>query len=229
MLDRRSFLSYIPAAATTFGAMVGMAPASDATASQGQQGISAIETLMRGHGLLSRAMIIYGVIKDRIVKGEETDPSLILNTASVFHNYLEGFHEMAEEKYIFGPMEKNNVCFAAIQELKIQHGAGYELTQRITNMANEGKINSNLAAYFDDFKKMYRHHTAYEDTVVFPAFEAMEKRNDLAELAAGFDLDEKRVLGHHGFDDFLKQIANVEIKLGIYDLYTSTPKLQKLD
>ncbi len=225
MLDRRKFLSYVPAAATTFGIIAGITHTSNALAAQEPLGISAIETLMRGHGLLSRAMIIYGVIKDRIVKGQETDPSLVLATASVFHDYLEGFHEMAEEKYIFAPMEKNNVCFAAIQELKIQHGTGYELTQRITNLGKKGKMNSELAKYFNDFKNMYRHHTAYEDTVIFPAFEAMEKRNELAELVADFDLEEKRVLGHHGFDDFLKQIANIEMKLGIYDLSTSTPKL----
>lgn len=225
MLDRRRFLSYIPIAATTFGIMAGIAPRSDA-ATQAVQGVSAIETLMRGHGLLLRAMIICDVIKDRIVKGQETEPSLILDTASVFHNYLEGFHEMAEEKYIFAPMEKNNVSFAAIQELKVQHGSGFELMHRITNLAKAGKLNSELAGYFTDFNNMYRHHAAYEDTVVFPAFETMDKHADLAELSATFDAEEKKVLGHHGFDDFLNQIAHVEKKLGIYELSSSTPKLQ---
>ena len=224
MLDRRKFLTHIPAAAT-FGIIASAMHPNIAAATQEQTSIGAIETLMRGHGLLSRAMIIYSVIKGRIINKQETDPSLVTETASVFHNYLESFHEMAEEKYIFAPLEKNNLCFGAIQELKIQHGTGYELTNRITVLAKNGKMNSELVENFDYFDKMYRHHTAYEDTVIFPSFEALEKRSELAELATDLDLEEKKILGHHGFNDFLKQIASVEKKLGVYDLSTSTPKL----
>ena len=224
MLDRRKFLSYLPVAATAVGVMSGLAPLSKAVASQAP-GVGAIETLMRGHGLLLRAMIVYDVVRERIAKGQETEPSLVFDVSTVIHEYLEGFHEMAEEKYIFAPMEKNNVSFAAIQELKVQHGTGYELTRRITSHGKAGKMNADLAKYLEDFNSMYRHHSAYEDTVIFPGFEGMEKRTDLQELAATFEGEEKRVLGHHGFDDFLNRIARAEKKLGIYELSSSTPKL----
>ena len=197
MLDRRRFLSYIPIAATSFGIMAGLSPQVQAATTQ-EHGVGAIKTLMRGHGLLLRALIVYDVIKDRIVKGQEAEPSLILDTVSVFHNYLEGFHEMAEEKYIFAPMENNKVDFAAIQELKVQHGSGFELTHRITNLAKAGTLKAEMAGYLDDFIKMYRHHAAYEDTIIFPAFEAMDKRENLVELAETFASEEKKVLGHRG-------------------------------
>ena len=45
---------------------------------------------------------------------------------------------MVEEKYIFAPMENKKVGFAAIQELKVQHGSGFELTHRIANLAKAG-------------------------------------------------------------------------------------------
>jgi hypothetical protein len=44
-------------------------------------------------------------------------------------------------------------------------------------------------------------------------------------LAATFGVEEKKVLGHNGFDVFLNQIAHIEKQLGIYELATSTPKL----
>jgi hemerythrin-like domain-containing protein len=225
MLDRRRFLSYIPIAATTFGVMAGLAPGSKAAKTK-DQGVGAIETLMRGHGLLLRAMIIYGVVRDRIGKGEETEPSFIFDTSATIHNYLEGFHEMAEEKYIFAPLEKDKAQFSAIQELKVQHGTGYELTSRISSLSKAGKLKTELAGYLDDFVKMYSHHAAYEDTVIFPAFDALKQPTELAELVVTFDAEEKRVLGNHGFDDFLNQIASVEKKLGIYELSSSTPKLK---
>ncbi|MBU6454904.1 MAG: hemerythrin domain-containing protein [Cyanobacteria bacterium REEB67] len=226
MLDRRKFLSYIPVAATTIGVSAGILMPGAQAAGKEPQKISAIETLMRGHGLLLRALIVYETVRGRILKGKETEPSLIIDTAAVFRNYLEDFHEMTEEKYIFAPLEKNNVLFSSIQELKVQHGTGYELNHRITDLAKAGKINEEMAGYFDDFGTMYKHHAAFEDTVLFPTFEEQEKRVDLVELASTFEEEEKRVLGHSGFDDFIKQIARTEKKLGIYELSSSTPKLK---
>jgi len=226
MLDRRRFLSYIPLAATTFGGMLSFAPQTIAASAVEHQGSSGIESLMRGHGLLTRSLIVSDLIKQRIAKGQETDPALVLDTASIFRNYLQEFHDKAEEKFLYASMETNNVCFAAIQELKVQHGTGLELTRRITNLAKAGKMNAELAGYLGDFVKMYTHHAAYEDTIVFPAFEGMEKRNDLAEISASFDQEEKRVLGRNGFNDFLNLVAKVEKKLGIYELSSSTPQLQ---
>jgi hemerythrin-like domain-containing protein len=222
MPDRRTFLSYIPAL-TISGAL--LAIEAPANARQPEKGVGAIETLMRGHGLLSRAMLVYDDIRHKISKEQAVDPSLILRTAEVFQDYLEAFHEKAEEAHIFAPMEKAKIAFASIQELKIQHGSGYELTQRIIALSKSGKQSSDLARYLDDFNGMYRHHTAWEDTVVFPAFDSMETTHDLAELINAFAEDEKKALGNNGFQSFVNKIADVEKQLGIFDLSTSTPTL----
>jgi hemerythrin-like domain-containing protein len=224
VIDRRKFLSYVPAV-TIFGTLGGLAMASEAATSQSAQSIGAIETLMRGHGLLLRATIIYDVSRKRLAKGQKLDPALILKTAQFFHDYLQRFHEVLEEKYIFAPMEQNDVCSSSIQELKVQHGAGYELTQRVMHLAQAGKTNSGLVGYLSDFVQMYQHHCAWEDTVIFPAFDAMEKPQDLSELAAVFEEEEKKMFGHDCFTSYLNLIADVEKQLNIYELATSTPKL----
>lgn len=223
MFDRRRFLSCIPAATVALVSGINLA---DATAAvEHSPSVGAIETLMRGHGLLLRAMIIYEIGSERIAKHQEIDPSAIVKTSTVIHNYLHDFHENMEERFVFKPMEKANIEFSSIQELKIQHGTGYELINRITKLAQIGKLSSELTGYLDAFSRMYKYHTAWEDTVVFPAFDAMERRSELSELAATFESEEKRILGNIGFETFVGDIAAVEKQLGIYDPSNWTAKL----
>ncbi len=42
------------------------------------ENVSAIETLMRGHGLLMRCWNVYDVFKDGILSNKQIDPKLIL-------------------------------------------------------------------------------------------------------------------------------------------------------
>jgi hemerythrin-like domain-containing protein len=222
MLDRRQFFSYIPAA-MAFVTTAGLT--NTAKADVGYQNVGAIETIMRGHGLLSRAIIICDTIRERLAKGKQTDPSLILKTTAVIHNYLQDFHETMEEQYIFKPMEKTHNNFSSIQELKIQHGAARELMHRITNLAKAGKVDSELSNYLGAFGRMYKYHAAWEDTVIFPAFDAMENKTELSELAATFVIEEQKILGSTGFDSLQNDIAHVEKQLRIYDPSNWTAKL----
>ncbi len=222
-MDRRRFLSYIPATTVALVSVIGTSGTSAST--QDAPAVGSIETLMRGHGLLMRAIIIYDVVREKLTKSEETEPSLILKTTAVIHNYLQDYHENMEERFIFKPMEKAQIQFSSIQDLKIQHGTGHELIKRITNLVKTGKLNAELAGYLESFGRMYKYHAAWEDTVVFPAFDALEKRSELAELAATFELEEKSILGQTGFASFLNDIASVEKQLGIYGLSAWTAKL----
>jgi hemerythrin-like domain-containing protein len=203
MFGRRQFLSqYVPAATVAFGTLISSGNA--IRAAEGYHGVGAIETIMRGHGLLLRAIIIYDLIGEQLFKGEKADPDLVLKTTEVIHTYLQGFHENMEERYIFKPMEVANNNAASIQELKIQHGTAYELTQRITGLAKAGKLNSELQGYLGAFGKMYRYHSAWEDTVIFPAFDALLSQKDLADLGGIFVQEEKKILGTTGFREHKK-------------------------
>jgi len=222
-MDRRRFLSYAPAATVALLSVIGV-PGATAKAER-SQAVGSIETLMRGHGLLMRAIIIYDVVGQRLAKQQETEPSLILKTTAVIHHYLQEFHETMEEKYIFKPMEQAHIEFSSIQELKVQHGTGHELIARITQLAKTGKVGPELAGYLNSFGQMYRYHAAWEDTVVFPSFDAMERRSELQELAGTFELEEKNILGDTGFESFVNDIAGVEKQLAIYDPSKWTAKL----
>jgi len=220
MIDRRRFLSYVPLATT--GVIAGAAAVS---ASSSNYTIPAVETLMRGHGLLLRALIIYDNIKDRINKGDKVEVSWVDKSVDVFHRYLEEFHEHTEEKFVFAPLEKAKLHFDSIQELKVQHGTGYELNKRISQFAKDGKLGPDLAKSLNDFVVMYRHHAAWEDTVIFPAFDSLEGAKTLGEIAEQVTADEKRIIGDSGFESFIKQLAEIEKEMGIFQLSSSTAKL----
>jgi hemerythrin-like domain-containing protein len=223
MVNRRRFLSYVPALVTIpVGSLLG--PAHPAHAAE-VAGLSPIENLMRAHGVLERAMLIYDEFRRRITEGRSIDPNLVTKVTTVIHDYFADYHEKMEEKYIFGPMEKAGKQFASIQDLKMQHGVGWELTERIQNLARANKLTPESIGYFQVYVKMFRHHAAWEDTVVFPAFRSLVSGKELGELGQTFEKEEQRQFGPDGFNSVLAILADVEKRLGIYELSTSTPKL----
>lgn len=224
MLGRRRFLQFVPAlAAFPCGSIFGIAHAADAI--ELSQGLSPIENLMRAHGVLERAMLIYDEARRRITDGEKLDPKLVIKVTTTIHDYFADYHEQMEEKFIFAPLEKANKQFASIQELKMQHGVGWELTERIRNLARANNLTPEVIGYLQVYVKMFRHHAAWEDTVVFPTFRTLVDTKELAELAQTFEAEERKRFGPNGFEAVLSVVADIEKQLGIYELSTSTPKL----
>ena len=71
---------------------------------------------------------------------------------------------------------------------------------------------------------MYRPHEAREDTVLFPAIRSLMTAKEFDELGDQFEEKEHKLFGEHGFEDIVAQVAEIEKKLGIYDLAQFTPK-----
>ena len=65
---------------------------------------------------------------------------------------------------------------------------------------------------------MYEHHAAIEDTIVFPAWKQTLKPEDLDEMNQKFEEIEHQQFGEDGFENALKQIAEIEQSLGLSDL-----------
>ena len=70
---------------------------------------------------------------------------------------------------------------------------------------------------------MYEHHTAREDTVVFPAWKDALSAHQLDEMAETFEEIEHQQFGKDGFEDAVAQIAHIEQALGIADIARFTP------
>jgi hemerythrin-like domain-containing protein len=173
---------------------IGCAFAAEKGKKHGQEKeVGAVEDLMREHGVLRQALLVYieSVSKLRADPGSiPGDP--IAQTAKLFRSFGEDYHErMLEEAYIFPALKKAGGPPAAayVDVLKSHHDRGREITDYILTVTGKGSIGSGdaepLARPFETLVLMYQNHTAREDTVVFPAWKDALSERQLREMANG--------------------------------------------
>jgi hypothetical protein len=115
-----------------------------------------------------------------------------------------------------------------VSTLLLQHARGRELTQLI--LAESGgsgslatAVAARVASAMAAFVRMYEPHEAREDTVVYPAFRALLKPTEIADLGERFAELQTEQFGSDGFATMVGQVAAIEHALGIYDLAQFTP------
>lgn len=185
------------------------------------------EDLMYEHGVLKRVLLVYRAALDRIAADSPVPASAVHDSATVIHDYIEGFHEGLEEAYVFPPLHTGPLA-ATVDTLLIQHARGRTLTMRIldatsgtTTTSASRQMRADLAA----FVRMYEPHEAREDTVVFPALREQLGAQRLRDLADSFAVQEARQFGPDAFARMVDKVAGIEQSLGIGDLATFTPRL----
>ena len=195
--------------------------------------ISPIEDLMREHGVLKRILLIYSDIVRRLMGEKPYDPSLIypatLSTTNITRKFIEEYHQVLEENYIFPRFLQNRQYMQLIQTLLKQHNAALCLTDMILQLLSPQYINSNtqrfqLACLLSLYIRMHNPHSAREDTVLFPAFRKIISEDTFKELGEKFEEIEEQKFGINGFQSIIQQISQIEQVLGIYDLGQFTPK-----
>jgi hemerythrin-like domain-containing protein len=196
----------------------------------GEKEVGAVEDLMREHGVLRRAILIYreAAVKLR-AKPAGVDPDALRRTALLFRSFGEDYHEKKlEEAHIFPTIRRAGGQAAAYVDILIaQHQRGREITDYVLALTAKGAIVSAdaepLARALDGVELMYEHHTAHEDTVVFPAWKDALSAHQLDEMGEQFEEIEHRQFGKDGFEDAVAQIAHIEQALGIADIARFTP------
>jgi hemerythrin-like domain-containing protein len=194
--------------------------------------VGAVEDLMREHGVLRRALLVYIETVPKLrTNPASLDAGAIARTARLFRSFGEDYHEKKlEEAHIFPAVRKaGGPAVAYVDVLIAQHNRGREITDYILGVAGKGAIGSGdaepLARVFETFVLMYQNHTAREDTIVFPAWKEALSERQLREMGDEFEDIERRTFGKDGFEDAVKQIAEVEQTLGFADLalFTAPP------
>jgi len=197
----------------------------------GPDDVTATEDLMREHGVLRRALIVYRAVAARLrVNAGSVPPDVLLRTATLFRLFGEEYHERRlEEDHIFPIVKKRaGNASAAIDTLIVQHARGREITTYILTAAQGPKIGANataLADVFDSFARMYERHAAIEDTLIFPAWKKALSPHQIDEMGEQFEQIEKDVMGKDGFEYGVDQIGSIETALGLSDLalFTAPP------
>lgn len=186
--------------------------------------VTATEDLMREHGVLRRALVIFRESSVRLRADAGAVPAAALQKAAMlFRSFGEDYHERKlEEAYIFPAVKKAGGPAAPYADILLaQHNRGRELTDYLLAATQGPKIGANapaLAKVLEDFARMYESHTAIEDTVIFPAWKKTMSPKELDEMGDRFEDIERATFGKDGFDDAVDKIAAIEAALGLSDL-----------
>ena len=175
------------------------------------------EDLMREHGVLNRALLVYEAWLAR-----DGAPAQVLSgTADLIRRFIEAYHEKTEEEEVFPRFEKAKKLVELTRVLRAQHEAGRRLTAQILDGKGD---RANVEAPIRAFIRMYRPHEAREDTVLFPAFQKLVGHAEYDRLGQKFEEREHKMFGEDGFENAVRQVAQLEDALGIGDLAQFTPR-----
>jgi hemerythrin-like domain-containing protein len=192
--------------------------------------VTATEDMMREHGVIRRALIVYAETLPKLrTNPGSIDPSALRQTASLFRTFAEDYHErMLEEQHIFPLVRKQGgVLERYVNILIAQHKRGREITDYVSAVTNGVKIASThaepLAQALQGLVRMYESHAAREDTIIFPAWKKNFSDTQLDEIADQFEAIEHKMFGKDGFEDAERKVSNIEGMLGLADLAQFTP------
>lgn len=209
-----------------------LAPSFPAMAAGKEKEVTATEDMMREHGVLRRALLVYAETAPRLrANPASVDPKALTDAAKLFRAFGEDYHERKlEEVHVFPAVRKAGGPAAALTDVLVtQHNRGREITDYILSVTAKGAIGSGdaqpMAQTLEAFVLMYQNHAAREDTVVFPAWKNALSERQLDEMGELFERIERQQFGRDGFDDAVAKIAAIEGALGYADLaqFTAPP------
>jgi hemerythrin-like domain-containing protein len=227
---RRNFL--VVAGASAAG--LGLAACKQKT-EHGDEGeeVGAVEDLMREHGVIRRALVVFREAATRLRGGVSSGapsvaPEPLQATAALIRRFAEDYHEKLEELHVFPAVKKHGGAAAReIDALVAQHQRGREITDYVVGMTRApiaADAAPELASALDAFARMYELHAAHEDTITFVAWKAALPRRERERIGDIFEQVEKNTFGKDGFEDAVGKIRDIERALGI-DLDAFTPAL----
>ena len=192
--------------------------------------VSPPEDLMREHGVLKRILLVYAEALRRMDANEDLPAEPIAQSAKIIRDFVEDYHEKLEENFLFPRFRKANKLTDLVAVLLQQHQGGRQLTEITMQFATNQALKDpddrrKLADSMRQFIRMYNPHEAREDTVLFPAFRGIVSAHEFDSLGEDFEKKEDELFGDDGFEKMVEKVAEIEKKLGIYDLAQFTPKV----
>jgi hemerythrin-like domain-containing protein len=166
----------------------------------------------------------------RLRSGTPISGDLFGEAAVMVRKFIEQYHEILEEKYIFPELASRQRHVELIRVLREQHQAGRSLTNAILAYSAADRFatpdgRSALVRACEAFIRMYRPHRAREETVLFPTMHNILSFRQLDHLGDAFEEQEDKLLGPGGFEKMVDQVAALEKQLGILELSQFTPRV----
>jgi hemerythrin-like domain-containing protein len=104
--------------------------------------VTAIEDLMREHGIIRRALLVYTAAANKLRTNAASVPAETLQkTAKLFRTFGEDYHEKKlEETYIFPAIKRAGGPAATYPDILVaQHNRGREITDYILSVTQGAK------------------------------------------------------------------------------------------
>ena len=187
--------------------------------------VTATEDLMREHGILRRTLLVYQESATRLRQDPNSVPPDALEKAvTLFRVFGEDYHEQKlEEVFVFPIVKKSPGTPAMYVDVLLgQHARGREITEYLLAITKLDRIASHsveaVAKALESFVRMYEHHTAIEDTIIFPVWKSAVGEAELDVIAAKFEEIEVQLFGEDGFEVALKRMEEIETALGMSNL-----------
>ncbi|MCX5770165.1 MAG: hemerythrin domain-containing protein [Candidatus Hydrogenedentes bacterium] len=217
-------------AGRAFGQAVQPGQSAEKKPADGEEEVSAVEDLMREHGVLARLLLLYEHQLGSSSKGWEFSREAVAATANLLRRFVEDYHEKLEEQHVFTRFTQPGEMAELVKTLRQQHDAGRRVTDAILELASgDVPVNDANRAHIQDlirqFARMYWPHQAREDTVLFPAFKEIVPKEEYEKLGDQFEKREHELFGEKGFEGIVEQVAELERLVGIYDLDQFTPRI----
>jgi hemerythrin-like domain-containing protein len=228
--SRRAFLrSGIIVTASALGGLSLTSAVEPKKEQEEEEEVAPPEDLMREHGVLKRVILVYGEVLRRIDAKQDFPPEALAEASGIIRSFIEDYHEKLEEQFLFPRFEKANQLVDLVKVLREQHQAGRRVTDVTMRFANLGSLKNEsergrLADSMREFIRMYNPHEAREDTVLFPAFHKLVSRHEFDSLGEDFEKKENELFGEGGFEKMVDKVAEIEKRLGIYELSQFTPR-----
>jgi hemerythrin-like domain-containing protein len=173
-----------------------------------------VEDLMRDHGILRRALLVCRYCASRLRSNQTKALGKPLHdTAALFAKFGGDYHEKAvEEQLVFPTIMKGREPLSKYPAvLTLQHARSREFLSYLEGITKSGSIPrgdvQRIARQLDAFESMYHFHTAFEDTVLFPAWKDELSDQAYAEMQQRFVEIERKIIGESGYNDALNKIA----------------------
>jgi hemerythrin-like domain-containing protein len=224
---RRRFLAATGSGALLVGCAGSSRGAEQPRAAGGDEEVTPAEDLMREHGVLRRVMYLYDEASLRLESQREVPLDALASGAGIIRHVIEDYHEKLEENFLFPRFEQAGKLTELTAVLRQQHQVGRALTDQILALAKAPLADADrtkLATILRSFNHMYRPHAAREDTVLFPAIRGLVGAKAYDELGDEFEDKEKQMLGDHGFEHAVADVAKLEQAFGVADLAKLTPQ-----
>jgi hemerythrin-like domain-containing protein len=193
---------------------------------------SPMEDLMREHGVVERILLIYQRILEKAITGQEIDVTAINQASRMIEEFVSDHHEKEEEEYVFPKFREANYIVDIVDTLEHQHDVSRELNRQVMDLSSKGADISqeDLVRLLDRcgmFINMYLPHISRENTIVFPTFFDIVSREYVQEVREKMEDEEEQVLGETGFRGFVGRVAELEKRVGCYELSQYTAELKE--